>query len=235
MSQLNAKTNAQVQKKPRAPPICWSDPEIRTIVTWFCRRDASVVPVNYEAYSNGNQQTTGEQMLIETGLKDKPGVNKKKASDKINDMIKTYKEWRLKAERSGWGTGENEHEEFALTGGFQNVKTLLLSKCSWFYDFESFFHKHPTVNPPLIVESGGPSRRDGKAIDDRELGGIMDETTFEDIDLDDVDGVGLKENDNLDDNDTNSDSDHSVFSQIHREVQRKTTRRHQERTHHGKI
>ena len=63
----------------------------------------------------------------------------------------------------------------------------------------------------------------------------MDETTLEDIDLDDVDGVGLKENDNLNDNNTNSDSDYSVFSQIHREVQCKTTRCHQEQTHHGKI
>lgn len=91
MPPLITKTDTQVQKKPRAPPIHWSNTKIHIIIIWFCHRDADGVLVNYEAYSNGNQQATGKRMLNKTGLKDKSGVNKKKVSDKINDMIKTYK------------------------------------------------------------------------------------------------------------------------------------------------
>lgn len=184
-AQLNEETNLQMQSrgKLRAPPIRWSDAEIRTIVLWFCHRDQHSVPTNYDAYSNENQQATGERMLKDTGLDTKHGVNKQKAADKINDMIKTYKEWQVKAEGSGWGTGQDEHEGYFLSDGpHDNVKVLLLSKCFWYYDFESVFHRHPTINPPLIIETGELPRRNGKAVhDDRDLAGMIDENEIGDL------------------------------------------------------
>lgn len=62
-------------------------------------RDKEGVPIKYEAYSTGNQQALGERMLRETGLVNKGGVNKKKASDKIN-----------------WGPHTHPHSEFQKTG-----------------------------------------------------------------------------------------------------------------------
>lgn len=110
-------------------------------------------------------------MLKETSLTSKERANKKKASDNIIDIVKTYKKWRVKAEGSGWGTGQDEHKKYALAEWTQtNVKAPLMSKSSWFYEFESVFHKHPTINPPLIIESGELLYRDGKAVyDDGDL------------------------------------------------------------------
>ena len=53
-------------------------------------RDKEGVPIKYEAYSTGNQQALGERMLRETGLVNKGGVNKKRASNKTNWVPHTH-------------------------------------------------------------------------------------------------------------------------------------------------
>ena len=49
------------------------------------------------------------------------------------------------------------------------VKDYILKKCPWFYKFEDIFHKHPGINPPLIIKSEQPPKRDGAAVDEDDL------------------------------------------------------------------
>lgn len=46
---------------------------------------------NYEAWMTGNHQEQAERMLNETGLVNKPEVDRKKAADKLDTIVKDFK------------------------------------------------------------------------------------------------------------------------------------------------
>lgn len=167
-----AETQDMSQKKPRLPSIRWCEADVKAIVTWIGHRDERGKAVNYEAWTTGNHTYAAARMLVETGLGGKDRVTKKKAADKLGDMIKSYKNMRETADRTGWGTEETKHKEQEL--GWDStltVKDHILKKCPWFYDFEDLFHKHPGTNPPLIIESRKPPKRNGAAVEEDDLGG----------------------------------------------------------------
>lgn len=140
---------------------------------------------------------------------------------------------RETADRTGWGTEEIHHKEQELSWESSlTVKDHILKKCPWFYEFEDIFHKHPGINPPLIIESGQPPRREGVTIDENDLGGYDFDL---DQDLEDPCETASSEKEKEDEEDIDisfsnpsnvaSDSDsslHSVFSQIARDERRKT-------------
>ena len=68
---------------------------------WFCRRDEAGRATNYNAWTTTVHTEVAERMLQETGLKDKNLVTKKKTVDKMDAMVKEYKDMRQKAEGSG--------------------------------------------------------------------------------------------------------------------------------------
>lgn len=75
------------------------------------------------------------------------------------------------------------------------VEEYTLTKCPWYYQFESVFNAHPGVNPPIIFESGQPYRRNGQDVEETNLGGFEDNG-------DDAEG----------DDETDNDSLHSIHS-----------------------
>ncbi len=89
-----------LQEKQKSP-IRWAKFETQLIVGWFCTRDGNGVRVNYDAWTTGNQSDAAEKMLSHTGLIVKAGVTKKKATDKMVDMIKQYTDLRHTIEQSG--------------------------------------------------------------------------------------------------------------------------------------
>ena len=92
-------------------------------------------------------------------------------------MIKQYKDLRHTIEQSRWSTAidgvdEISHENRELqTGTCKTAKELILKRCPWYYEYEELYCDHPAVNPPAIIESEQPTRRDGQAVNDFELGG----------------------------------------------------------------
>ena len=223
---------APALQKTREPAIKWAQQDIDLIVEWFCRRDEDGIPANYEAYATSAYTEVAEKMLQETGLIDKALTTKKKAADKMDSMVKAYKDMRMKAEGSGWGTDAATHKEnYLATAHGTTVNDYILKKCPWFYEFEDVYHDHPGVNPPIIIESGQPPRRDGKAVDETDLGGFGAEKNTEVVenaedvekaeDLRNMEGARTAEED-LEDHDTrtrqdtvqlsDSDSQHSAKS-----------------------
>ena len=216
------------RKRPRAPPIRWCEADIQAIVNWVGIRNEKGVAVNYEAWTTGNHTEEAGRLLQETELDGKEGVTKIKAADKLADMVKSYKNMREIANRTGWGTDEKEHKQQELhSEAGITVKDHILKKCPWFYEFEDIFHKHPTISPPILIESEKPARRDGTSVKDTELGGF-DFDLEETLEFHGEEGdMEAQVNHNGDDD---SDSDlHSVFSQIARDERRnerkKTTRK----------
>lgn len=51
------------------------------------------------------------------------------------------------------------------------VKDYILKKCLLFYEFEDIFHKHLGINLSLIIEFRQSPKRDGAAIDEKDLEG----------------------------------------------------------------
>ena len=79
------------------------------------QRDEKGIAVNYEAWTTGNYTDIAARMLVETRLEGKNRVTKKKAADKLGDMIKSYKYMRETANQTGWGTEEINHKEQELS------------------------------------------------------------------------------------------------------------------------
>ena len=74
-------------------------------------------------------------------------------------MIALYKRWRDKAEKTGWGVNVKEHDQAADSGSsLMTIREILISKCSYYYEFEEIMGTSPNVAPPYIVESGHPDR-----------------------------------------------------------------------------
>ena len=162
-------------KKSREPAIRWSSTDTAAITSWFCHRDRKGVAINYHSWTTENHLEQADRMLIDTELHLKPRVTKKKAADKLVDMIKLYKDWRGKAvNTSSWGLDEEGHAKNYLEDGKETgltIKAFLLKKCPWYYAFDSLYGDHPTVNPAGLVESGQPSRRHGREVPDEDFGG----------------------------------------------------------------
>lgn len=92
----------------------------------------------------------------------KSGVNKKKTSNKITEMIRGFKRIRTKAKNAGWGKDPMDHQLPLIRenyGGL-SIGEHILSKCWWYYDFDVLFGDKPSVTSPDPIESGAS---DGEA------------------------------------------------------------------------
>ena len=169
-------SDKDLQEK-RKSSIGWAKFETQLIVEWFCTRDENGVRVNYDAWTIRNHSDAAKKMLSYTGLIVKAGVTKKRATDKMVDMIKQYKDLKHTIEQSGWGTGIDgvdgiSHENRELqTRTCKTANELIFKRCPWYYEYEELYCNHPSVNPPAIIELEQPTRRDGQAVNDFELGG----------------------------------------------------------------
>lgn len=160
-------------KKLQAPAIKWVQQDIDLMVEWFCKRNENGIPINNEAWVTRTHTDVAERMLEETGLANKQLATKKKASDKIDAIVKKYEDMRIKAEGSGWGTDIETHKQHQLASIHgPTVKEYMLKKCPWYYDFESLYHDHPSVKPPAIIDYFQPPRRNGQAVKETDIGGI---------------------------------------------------------------
>ena len=94
------------------------------------KRNEKGVAVNYEVWTTGNHTEEASRLLQETGLEGKEGNTKKKAADKLVDMVKSYKNMREIANRTGWSMEEAKHkqQELNLEAG-STVKDHILKNC----------------------------------------------------------------------------------------------------------
>ena len=138
MSSLKSKTTPHSTKN---PSLRWTDLEIQHIVAWLGYRDEFGELSNFDLYQTGNKTTAAKKLLYDTGIAEtKSGVTKEKTRDKLGTMIKLYKDWRDKAETTGWGVDPANHHHIANKSiGLQTIQEVLVLKCPWYYEFEVFF------------------------------------------------------------------------------------------------
>lgn len=96
-------------KSLRALLIYWYKADIQAIVTWIGKCNEKYVSVNYKAWTTGNHTKKAGWLLQKIGLKRKKGITKKKATDKLADMMKSYKNMIKIANCTGWGMEEAKH------------------------------------------------------------------------------------------------------------------------------
>ena len=144
----------------KSPSLRWTDLEIQHIVAWLGYRDEFGELTNFDLYQTGNKTTAAEKLLQYTGIAEtKSGITKEKARDKLGTMIKLYKDWRDKAETTGWGVDPANYHYIANESiGPQTIQEVLISKCPWYYEFEAITGGSPTVAPPFLMESENPDR-----------------------------------------------------------------------------
>lgn len=167
-----------------------------------------------------------EKPLNQTALVIKAGT------DKMVYMIKQYKDLRHTIEQLGWGmrldgVDEISHEDCELqTGTCKTAKEIILKRCPWYYEYKELFCNHPGVNPPILVESEQPTRRDGQIVNDFELGGYDKDLQEEESPSPDSGGLSDQngEEDVVQENEDESDfsSLHSVLLQIVQDNQHAT-------------
>lgn len=110
--------------------------------------------------------------MVERELKRKDQVIKKKAVDKLRDMIKSDRNMRETIDQMRWGIEEINHKEQKLSWDYiLTIKDHILKKCPWFYEFGDIFYKHPSINLFFSIESRQPPKCDKAAIDEDNLEG----------------------------------------------------------------
>lgn len=157
MSSLKSKTTPHPTKN---PSLCWMDLEIQHIVAWLGYRDELGELSNFDLYQTGNKLTAAKKLLYDTRIAEtKSGVTKEKARDKLGTMIKLYKDWRDKAETTGWGIDPaNHHYTANELIGPQTIQEVLISKCPWYYEFGAIMGRSPNVAPLFFMKSENPDR-----------------------------------------------------------------------------
>ena len=144
----------------KEPSIKWSEADIQLIVSWLSERNLNGDLSNLNSYQSGNKSDAAMKFLVTTGLAvTKPGVTKEKTRDKIGNMIALYKRWEDKAGKTGWGVNVKEHDQVTdSSSSLMTIREILISKCSYYYEFEEIMGTSPNVAPPCIAESGHPDR-----------------------------------------------------------------------------
>lgn len=98
-------------------------------------------------------------MLDQTKLVIKVGIIKQKATDKLVDMIKQYKDLRHIIEQSRWGKGLDgvdriSHKDCKLQiGTCKTAKEPILKHCPWYHKYKKRFCDYLRVNSSTFMES----------------------------------------------------------------------------------
>lgn len=151
----------------KEPSIKWLEVNIQLIVSWLSERNVNGDLNNLNLYQSGIKSGTAMNFLVSTRLDvTKPRVTKEKTRDKMGNMITPYKRWRNKAEEIGWGVNVKDHNQVADSGSsLITIQEILISKCSYYYEFGEIMDTLPNVAPPYIVESRHPDRITLKLVD----------------------------------------------------------------------
>lgn len=67
-------------------------------------------------------------------------------------MLVSYREWRERAERMGWGTGPANHDQRVNSEdpNSETIRQRITSSCPWYYGLESILHGgHPEGRAPV--------------------------------------------------------------------------------------
>lgn len=107
-----------------------------------------------------NKTEVAQKCMEETGLDIKmPDLTKRKTSDKMAQMMKSYKDWRSKIVQTGWGLNVDTHDSVYTDDDEQTtVKALTLRKCFFYYEFEGLLGSNVAITPSYVMESGQPDR-----------------------------------------------------------------------------
>ena len=153
------------------------------LLGWLSTRDPNGVLRNAIAYkkhaSHAAKRIHRETKLVES----KPEVTPKMISNKLRTMNSTYRKVRSTVEITGWGVDPAGHDE-AIDGlGSETIRSWVLKRCAWYYDFETLFGSSPNVSAPFLSESGQPdrvnSRSTGEEEDEKENNTDKDDEAIE--------------------------------------------------------
>ena len=130
----------------------WYQDEVDMLLEWLSSRDPNGVLRNAIAYkkhaSDAAKRIHRETQLVES----KPEVTPKMIWNKLRTMNNTYLKMRSTVETTGWGVDPAGHDK-AIT-----IRSWVLKRCAWYYDFETLFGSSPNVSAPFLSESGQPDR-----------------------------------------------------------------------------
>lgn len=160
--------------------IRWSNEDTRKIVDWLSERDEQGVSRNLDEWNKGKKELAAQRMLKATGLISKAGVNKAKAlskitgtgvigvnqrktSNRITEMLRCFNRMRTEAKNAGWGKDPIDHQLPLIEEDYGGISIgeHILSKCWWYYDFDVLFGDSPTVESPGFGKSAASDREAG--------------------------------------------------------------------------
>ena len=116
-------------------------------------------------------------MLSQTGLCIKAGVIKKKALDKLVNMIKQYKDLRYIIEQSRWSTRLNGLDKISYkdcklqTRSSKTAKKFIFKHCTWYYEYKNLFFDYLKVNLPAFIKSEQLIHCNKRVINNFKIGG----------------------------------------------------------------
>lgn len=150
--------------------VRWQPEVVASIAEWFSRRNPKTGRCdNANYYLKGVKIESAKRCFDELNLGAiLPGATPQKLVEKLAHMMSMFKDQRDRADSTGWGVDPDGHNQppqgQGHIAGAPTIRSIILNKVPWYYEFEEVMSERPNVTPAFLSESGQPDRRNLKPV-----------------------------------------------------------------------
>ncbi len=119
----------------------------------MCKQDEKDVSVNLNAFQKENKVETFKKVLINIDLITlRLDISKEKKRDKLNQMIRLFKEIKALTKTTDWRVDLTKHDVVVDNTRKITIREVLIKKCSFYYEFEEIMHDLSTITLSFVMK-----------------------------------------------------------------------------------
>jgi hypothetical protein len=130
----------------------WCDENTQSIIQWLCIRDDNEDAINLNFYVKDNKIEACRRMLNDFDLNiQRSNILKKKARDKVAQMIKSYKNVNALVNQIEWEMNFIKHDVVTNNIREQTIREMLIKKRSFYYEFDEIMKDSSIINSLYLM------------------------------------------------------------------------------------
>lgn len=153
--------------------IKWTISMIESLTAWFAEIDAKTKTFkNVDYYIKRVKIKSAKRAHVALNFEElHSNVNSQKMCDKLDTMMFIYKIVRNLTNSIDWNVDVDDHDQSMIEQKhIENVsiiKSLILNKCAWYYQFENALSDKSNVTSAFLFESKQSDRRNLKDVNQK--------------------------------------------------------------------
>jgi hypothetical protein len=138
----------------RAFNLRWKNKDVDCVIEWLNNRDENDVAINLKLYQIEIKTKADRRLLTETKLRIiRSDISKKKARDKIEQMIRHFEIIKQITETTKWKINVIKHDVVFSNSQDMLIKDVLVKKCFYYYEFEKLLKDSFITNVSFSMKS----------------------------------------------------------------------------------